>query len=166
MRIMGGLAAFIICMLMGWGKASVFKMREDIMLAFSADIQALAVEMEYRPRNIKDMVCTFAQSSLNEFWRMFSDGIDASQSAELAWRHAVKEYTGFDALNNDERLLIAEAGRLMGRQNMQDCISSLKQRSIEAAKRAERINCECAGKGVIYRRLGLLGGLAVMLLIV
>ncbi len=166
MRILGGMAALAICVLMGWSKAFAYKMREELMRAFSADIQAFAVEMEYRTRNIKDIAHGLIKGNLGEFWRLFSEGTENMQSAEQAWYSAVNGYDGFGILSCEERALITETGRLIGRQNMQDSIKSLKQRSAEAAKRTEEIKLECSSKGIICRRLGLLGGLAVMLLIV
>lgn len=166
MRILGGMAALMICLLWGWSKAWVLRTREDLMSAFSADIQALAAEMEYRPRDIRNMAEKLSAGRLGGFWQEFADGIADSQSAELSWQQAAEVYDGFAMLSREEYSLITEAGRSIGQRNTEDSVKSLKHWSSEAVRRADELREESRNKGAVYQKLGLLGGLAVMLLIV
>lgn len=166
MRILGGIAALMICLLLGWSKALVLRARESMLSAFSADIQALAAEMEYRPRDIRDMAIKLSAGQFRGFWKEFADGIVNTQSAELSWRDAAEKFDGFEMLNQEEYMLIIEAGRSIGQRNTQDSIKALKHWSKEIARRADELGEEYRNKGTVYQKLGLLGGLAVMLLIV
>lgn len=166
MRLLGGITAFLICALWGISKAAALRMREEIMRCFSADMEALAAEMEYRPRNIRDMADKLQGGQLRGFWSRFSDGVDQAQSGELAWQRAAEEYDGFEVLSVRERQLITEAGRAIGQRNMESSIKALEYWGKEAGKHAEELRKQSVNKGTVYRKLGLMGGLAVMLLII
>ena len=79
---------------------------------------------------------------------------------------AVGKYDEFDVLSPQERMLITETGRSIGKQNLKDSVSSMKRRAEQAEQYAMELSELIKKKGTVYRKLGLLGGLAVMLLMV
>ena len=92
--------------------------------------------------------------------------ISSASSAERAWEIAAKTCSDFDVLSAQELALIAEAGRSIGIMNAEDSAKMLKHWSEQAEKYAADLRAQSKSKGMIYQKLGLLGGLAVMLLIV
>ncbi len=166
MRIMGGIAALMICVLWGNSKAAALRMRYDALHNFARDISALAAEMEYRPRDIRDMAQGLYSGELGDFWRGFTTNMEKHHSAEKAWIQASREHSGFDMLSSHERMLIAEAGRSIGKLNAKDSAKTLRHWGEQAEKCAQELSVQIKNKGAAYQKLGLLGGLAVMLLVV
>lgn len=166
MRLIGGIAVFAICLLIGQSKAAELIIRQDIMHNFAQDLQALAVEMEYRPREIKNIAEKLCSGKLEDFWREFSMKIAECLSAEQAWEKAAKSYKGFEVLKTQELMLVIETGRSMGMLNGQDGIKILRYRSEMAEKYAEELKEQSKSKGTAYQKLGILGGLAMILLMV
>lgn len=166
MRLMGGIAALIICVLFGKSKAAVLDMRQRIMHYFALDMQNLAAEMQYRPRDIRDMAHKLAEGNLGGFWQEFAANISTSSGVEQAWEYTAKTYREFDVLSSRETAIIAESGRAIGLMNAEDNVRMLKYRSEQAERQAAELQAQLISKGVVYQKLGLLGGLAVMLLIV
>ena len=166
MRWAGSIAALMICVLFGKSKAAALDIRYRIMHGFALDIRRLAAEMEYRPRDIKDMVQKLPQGPASGFWREFMLNIPTASSAEKAWGIAAKKCSDFDVLSAQELALIAEAGRSIGIMNAEDSAKMLKHWGEQAEKYAADLRAQSKSKGMIYQKLGLLGGLAVMLLIV
>ena len=165
MGILGGTAAFMLCALWGISKGAMLSMREEIMRCFSMDMEALAAEMEYRPRNIRDTVEKLQGRRLWGFWSRLCDEIADSQGAEPAWRRAAEEYDGFKVLSDQEMQLIAEAGRAIGQRSMESSIKAMRRCADEAEERARELQKLSMKMGTVYRKLGLLGGLAALLLI-
>ena len=166
MRIMGGIAALMICVLWGNSKAGTLRMRHDVMQGFACDISALAADIDYRLRDIRDMTTELYSGELGDFWKALAVNMEKQHSLEQAWMQAVKENSRFEMLSSQERGLIAEAGRSMGKLNAKDSSKTLKHWSAQAEKCAEELSVQMKNKGTVYQKLGLLGGLAVMLLIV
>ena len=166
MRLMGGIAALFICVLWGNGKARMLSMRYDVMLSFAGDMRAFAAELEYRPRDIRDITKIFYSGKLDGFWREFVRHMGGCCSAEQAWMTASEEYGGFSMLSVQERMLITETGRSIGKLNGKDSVLSMKRSAEQAEQYARELNQLIKNKGAVYQKLGLLGGLAVMLLIV
>lgn len=166
MRWAGSIAALMICVLFGKSKAAVLDIRYTIMHGFALDIRWLAAEMEYRPRDIKDMVRKLQQGSAAVFWQEFMLNIPSASSAERAWEIAAKTCSDFDVLSAQELALITEAGRSIGIMNAEDSAKMLKHWGEQAEKLAEELKVQSKSKGAVYQKLGLLGGLAAMLLIV
>ena len=166
MRWAGSIAALMICVLFGKSKAAVLDIRYTIMHGFALDIRWLAAEMEYRPRDIKDMVRKLPQGPAAVFWQEFMLNIPSASSAERAWEIAAKTCGDFDVLSAQELALITEAGRSIGIMNAEDSAKMLKHWGEQAEKLAEELKVQSKSKGAVYQKLGLLGGLAAMLLIV
>ena len=166
MRLIGSVAALMICVLIGKSKAAAFDIRRRIMHNFALDMRTLAAEMEYRPRDIKDMAQKLSAGALGGFWREFILNIDTALGAEQAWGHTAKTYGEFDVLSPQEITLIAEAGRSIGIMTAEDGAKMLKYWSDRAEKHAAELQAQSKSKGAVYQKLGLLGGLAVMLLMV
>ena len=166
MRWAGSIAALMICVLFGKSKAAVLDIRYTIMHGFALDIRWLAAEMEYRPRDIKDMVRKLPQGPAAVFWQEFMLNIPSASSAERAWEIAAKTCSDFDVLSAQELTLITEAGRSIGIMNAEDSAKMLKHWGEQAEKYAEELKVQSKSKGAVYQKLGLLGGLAAMLLIV
>ena len=166
MRWAGSIAALMICVLFGKSKAAVLDIRYTIMHGFALDIRWLAAEMEYRPRDIKDMVRKLPQGPAAVFWQEFMLNIPSASSAERAWEIAAKTCSDFDVLSAQELALITEAGRSIGIMNAEDSAKMLIYWSEQAEKLAEELKVQSKSKGAVYQKLGLLGGLAAMLLIV
>ncbi|MBQ3132282.1 MAG: stage III sporulation protein AB [Clostridia bacterium] len=166
MRLLGGIGALIICLLWGNSKARALSMRHDIMQCFAGDIRDFAAELEYRPQDIKDITKKLYTRELGAFWREFVRAMMDCGSAEQAWMKAVGKYDEFDVLSPQERMLITETGRSIGKQNLKDSVSSMKRRAEQAEQYAMELSELIKNKGTVYRKLGLLGGLAVMLLMV
>ena len=166
MRWAGSIAALMICVLFGKSKAAVLDIRYRIMHGFALDIRWLAAEMEYRPRDIKDMVRKLPQGPAAVFWQEFMLNIPSASSAERAWEIAAKTCSDFDVLSAQELALITEAGRSIGIMNAEDSTKMLKHWGEQAEKLAEELKVQSKSKGAVYQKLGLLGGLAAMLLIV
>ena len=92
--------------------------------------------------------------------------IPTASSAERAWEIAAKTCSDFDVLSAQELALITESGRSIGIMNAEDSAKMLKHWGEQAEKRAEELKEQSKCKGAVYQKLGLLGGLAAMLLIV
>ena len=92
--------------------------------------------------------------------------IPSASSAERAWEIAAKTCSDFDVLSAQELALITEAGRSIGIMNAEDSAKMLKHWGEQAEKLAEELKVQSKSKGAVYQKLGLLGGLAAMLLIV
>ena len=166
MRLIGSIAALMICVLFGKSKAAALDIRYRIMHGFALDMRKLAAEMQYRPRDIKEMAQKLSEGAVGGFWREFILNILTASSAEQAWEEATKKYREFDVLSFQEKALITEAGRSIGIMNAMDSAKMLQHWGDQAEKCAEELKAQSKSKGAVYQKLGLLGGLAVMLLIV
>lgn len=166
MRILGGVAAFMICVLWGTNRAAVLAISQKIMSRFSRDIYTLADEMEYRPQDIRNIADKLSSGQLGGFWRVFAENIPTSASGEQAWKQAMKAYAEFSVLGARERMLIAEAGGAMGVPDLRGSVSALRHLGRRAEMYADELEKQRRSKGTMYQKLGLLCGLAVMLLIV
>lgn len=166
MRIFGGIAALTICVLFGWSKAAAIRLREETMRCFSLDMKALAAEMEYCPREIGNMIRRLYGGKLGGFWQSFGEAIPCAESVEQAWRQTAVEYGGFGVLSRDEMETLLQAGSSIGRYTAEEGAKALKHWSGEAQRRADELHKQSLSKGAVYQKLGLLGGLAAMLLIV
>lgn len=166
MKILGGMAALMICVLWGTNRAAVLAISQRIMKKFSGDICALADEMEYRPRDIRNIADKLSSGQLGGFWRIFANNIATAASGEQAWKQAMKAYAEFSVLGVRERMLIAEAGNAMGVPDLRGSVSALRHLGRRAEMYADELEEQRRSKGTMYQKLGLLCGLAVMLLIV
>ena len=79
---------------------------------------------------------------------------------------ATKKYDGFNMLSAEERAIITETGRSIGKLNQKDSVAAMRLRGEQAEQYARELSELIKNKGAVYQKLGLLGGLAVMLLIV
>ncbi|MBR5292839.1 MAG: stage III sporulation protein AB [Clostridia bacterium] len=165
MRLIGSIAALLLCILFGKSKAAELDMRQRIMHNFALDMRALAAEMQYRPRDIKDIAQMLSEGALGEFWREFMLNVSKGTGAEQAWEQAAKTCGEFHILSMQEMALIAESGRSIGIMNAEDNAKMLKDRSEQAETYAAELKTQSKSKGAIYQKLGMLGGLAIMLLI-
>ena len=77
-----------------------------------------------------------------------------------------KKCSDFDVLSAQELALITEAGRSIGIMNAEDSAKMLKHWGEQAEKLAEELKVKSKSKCAVYQKLGLLGVLAAMLLIV
>ena len=166
MRFIGSIAALLICVLFGKSKAAALDIRYRIMHNFALDMRSLAAEMEYRPRDIRDIALKLSAGALGGFWQEFMLTIPTASGVKQAWEEAAKTYSEFDVLSSQEKALIAESGRSIGIMNAVDSAKMLKHWGEQAEKRAEELKEQSKCKGAVYQKLGLLGGLAAMLLIV
>lgn len=166
MRIAAGMAALMLCILWGKSKAAVLYMRQKILHGFSEDILKLACEMDYRPRDMRIMAESLVSGETGDFWRSYISGMEGGSTAELAWREAVENYGGFSVLTHDERQLIGETGRSIGMLNAKDGTETLKHKAAQAEKRADELKVQLESKGAVYQKLGLLGGIAMLLAVV
>lgn len=166
MRILGGMAALAICLLLGMSRAATLNIRRRIMRTFSIDMRALADEMEYRPRDIGNMAQGMYEGGHGKFWREFAANISGAASGGQAWIQTARAQEGFSLLSTGERNLIEEAGSPVCGLDIEGSVRALRHLSERAEGQADELDRQNSSRGAMYQKLGLLSGLAVMLLII
>jgi len=166
MRIAAGLAVMAAGAYMGYSRAYGLRRREYILRGFIADMEAVAMEVEYRPRELGDIAGRLTDGQLGEFWAGFLAQLGRCESAEEAWRAAAGEYPPFGLLSGTEREAVYSAGAGLGINAAGKQLQCVRLALAECRRLLEAVRAESEDKGGMYTKLGLLGGLAAALVII
>jgi len=165
MRIAAAVILLAMLSYAGYAKAYGLQLRRRLLAAFAADITALLTEMRYRPRPIEGIALGM-RGELAPLWEEFARRVAAAESAEEAWREAVESAARLKALSGEEQSAVLSLGEGLGVSGMrlQERRCAYVTARLEALMAA--LDDEISRKCGMYRRLGVLAGVAAALIVI
>lgn len=156
------------CAWVGFRAEGRLKRRYDTVRAMLANISALTMCMQYTARPLSELVQECKTDKTAVFWERFAEELNRNTVAvawPLAMRHARERDGGFMSLQQEELAMFEEYARGLGG-------SDRYTQSKNAAMLEKRLDHVVSAsldtysrKGRIYRSMGVLGGIAVAILL-
>lgn len=153
----------------GYFKSVELRRKAETADALCQDISILMLKMEYSNLPLKQLVQQLDSMILIRFWQNFSAALD-NNTVFFAWAEAIKkeqkQNPGFAALKAGDIVSITEFGKNLG---ITDIAAQKKNFNLFKQILEEKVKAyksDSVTKGRMYRSIGLLGGLAVAIMMV
>lgn len=165
MRIAAALILLATLSYAGYAKACAMELRRKLLAAFSADVSALITEMRYRPRGIAD-IARGMRGELAALWGGFAICVQECENAREAWLRAVEGCAELNVFSGEELDAVRALGEGLGVSGMR----LQERRCGYVTARLDALIAELDGeigrKCGMYRRLGVLAGVAAALIVI
>ncbi len=168
-KIFGAAVIFTASYFIGSTILSTYIMRVNQLTEYSKFLSEIMLSLEYRPQDIsqilseaadkmsqpfKDTIkqiakCSFYYSRLSEIWK-------------TTFLTNKKQF----AVNNDEMSLIASTGDVFSEIQKEKIINGLKLNLMRIEDLIKQAQADKKNKGQLYKRLSLLGGAALIIIII
>jgi len=168
-RFLLALLLFGICCFVGFAKAKSLKRRLDVVEGFLLDIKQLSILMQYKRTPIASLVKELEGSALRPFWKAFLDRLTRGGPIADAWKaaldHMRESNSDFFYLADEEARVLGDFGDSLGTSDFTAQKANIEMALARLTAQAETLKREVSQKGKIYRSLGMLGGLAVAIVV-
>ncbi|WP_010252590.1 stage III sporulation protein SpoIIIAB [Acetivibrio cellulolyticus] len=168
LKLVGSLIVLVACSLLGYSHANTYAKRPGELKVLQSLLQIFENEISFLSNVLEDAFlkvhkCT--DKSVGVFFeatvRNLNDGLCASE----AWTKAIKENINKTNLNSEDENIIISFGNMLGSSDLEGQIKNIhltvSQLKIQEQK-AEELKVKNES---MYKNLGVLGGLAIIILL-
>ena len=169
MRYILAVMALTVCAYIGHHKSARIDKRRKLLEILHADINEVNDLMEYRRDSVAKIVERMSARDKTGLWKTLSERLNENDTLANLWAEALEELSkrgSLSPLSVEELDMLREFGMFWGMSDAQtqraNILHTLKR--IEACIAA--LNDEYARTGKMYKSLGILGGLAMAIMII
>ncbi len=166
LRFIGIPIVFALCVFIGEHYAALLRGRVKLLRAFETDTKRLQLMMAHTKRDISSIIEAMKDSDVKPFWQALCAHIKTSWDMSDAWQKAMEDArTTLRPLTSSDRAMLIDYGATLGvgGRRVQEENGCMLEKRIEAAK--ENALAEEKSKARIYRTMGVLCGLALVLFV-
>lgn len=169
-KVLGAIMVMISSSIIGFIIANSYKKRPELLRELQTALSMLETEIGYSQNFLPDALENIARNSTRDVSRLFlnvrkhlmdSKGYMASE----AWELALKKFYNDSYLIKNDYYILNAFGKYLGSTDREDQIKSINQ-TIDNLKQQEKIAYEEKQKNeTLWRYLGILSGIMVILLL-
>ena len=154
----------LICTYIGYLKSLKYKNRLEDMKVFRNLFHILKSKIEFTSQPIKEILNEYnGNQNMNFFVNKIIDNLE-EENLLNAWKTALKE-SNFNLKREDEQIIV-ELAQVLGTTGKNDQIAQIDLTLTFLEKQIEEANFEKNKNEGLYRKLGLISGLVVAILLV
>ncbi|UZQ86139.1 stage III sporulation protein AB [Thermoclostridium stercorarium] len=143
-------------------------------IEYIREIQSFLMELEneihYMGRPLGEALSQYARnrtSSLSEFTgRVYEISINEGNGIDAAWRKGIEEFRKRWPMDQEEWNLLSQMGEVLGKTDRAGQSSFIKMMREKFAVQEKKAEEDRIRKEKLYRDLGILGGLAIVLVLI
>lgn len=168
LKIVGSFIVFISCSLLGYTHAKTYAKRPEELKVLQTLLQIFENEISFLSNVLKDAfekVASCTDSSVAVFFEVAVENLSDGLCASEAWTKAVKENIYKTNLNSEDENIIISFGKMLGSSDLEGQIKNIRL-TVNQLKIQEQKAEELRSKNErMYKNLGILGGLAIIILL-
>ncbi|ABN52079.1 MAG TPA: stage III sporulation protein AB [Hungateiclostridium thermocellum] len=170
LKIIGSLIVFMSSSLLGYMYSRRCSKRPAELRALQGYLQMFETEISFMSNVLKDAftkIYMYDDSSVAVFFKGTVEALenDTGITAGEAWAKAVKENIKNTSLNKEDEEIIISFGKMLGSSDVEGQIKNIRL-TINQLKLQEQKAEELRAKNeAMYRNLGILGGLAIIIIL-
>ena len=142
--------------------------RADMLLEFKRTLLMLKSEIEYAARPLPQAFENIAQAAMppfDGFYRAVAAGLQSKQAVDAAWQEGMDGLSGAGFAAADISLISA-AGRNIGGIDQAASLAAIDMAAAEVDTNMTRLAAENVKNVKMYRSLGILGGLLIVVVLI
>lgn len=170
LKIIGSTAVFAASSFLGHVISGDLKRRPQQLRELQGLLQMFENEISYLSNILSDAfekIHKASSSPIGEFFKITAQNLKngSGLNASIAWEIAVKENIKSTALNSEDKGILISFGKMLGSTDLQGQLKNIRL-TINQLKLQEEKAEETRGKNeAMYKRLGILGGAAIVLIL-
>lgn len=168
LKIIGSIIVLISCSLWGFSRAKAFAKRPGELKTLQSLLQIFENEISFLSNVLEDAftrVYKSTDSCVALFFKAAILNLRAGMCADEAWTKAVKDNMDKTSLNSEDENIIISFGKMLGSSDLEGQIKNIRL-TINQLKIQEQKAEELKAKNEsMYKNLGVLGGLAIIILL-
>jgi len=171
LKILGGIMVLVSSTFLGFVLSRDCARRPQELRELQRLFQMFENEVLYLSNLLSDAFENIAKSTDNEVGVFFRSALKNLNSwngitASAVWEKAVKENIKFTALNKEDEQILISFGKMLGNSDMEGQLKNIRL-TISQLKMQEQKAEEIRNKSeAMYKRLGFLGGAALVLIFI
>jgi len=170
MKYIIALGAFICCSLLGYSKANALRQRFALLTDLSTNIGRMAENVKMLKMTVPNLLKNLEKSETGILFSMLAEefemGVIGNEAWERAYHNAKKRSAKINYLLKPELNLLCELTATLGKlegESQYIHMSHIQNKMEDLIKRADQDLCS---KSKVYLQIGILGGVAFVLLII
>lgn len=168
-KVIGSVLLVCATSLIGFSLAADCSRRPRILREFQALMQMFENEISYLSNLLADAFIRIYKTSNTEAAVLFKDAavnLEVSgTTADSAWEKAVEENYLKLALNKEDRSILLNFGKMLGKSDLEGQINNIKLISSQLKLQELKAEEMKAKNEKMYRSLGVLSGLAIVIIL-
>jgi len=168
LKIVGSLIVFISCTLLGYSHAKTYAKRPQELKVLQTLLQIFENEISFLSNILEDAflkVCSCTDDKVGAFFKETAKNLEDGFCAYEAWTKAVRGNIANTNLNSEDEDIIISFGKMLGSSDLEGQIKNIHL-TVSQLKIQEQKAQELKDKNEsLFKNLGVLGGLAIIILL-
>lgn len=170
-KIMGSLIVLLSSCFLGYILSSDCKKRPQQLRELQALLQMFENQITYLSDILTEAFERIYRSSKNEVGIFFIDTVEKlkngkSMNASCAWEAAIRENIKRTALNREDEEILVSFGRILGSSDLEGQVKNIKLALSQLRLQEQKAEENRSKNEGMYKSLGILGGMAVVIVLI
>ncbi|MBU5594793.1 stage III sporulation protein AB [Amphibacillus sp. MSJ-3] len=169
MNWIGAILLMTATSLIGCEKASRLKKRPEQLLQLKATLQMMEAEIVYSQYSIADICLHIAdqtQAPLKRFFHSVATELNQNDSLALLWAEQVDQLSYKSALEIDELNIMKQFGNTLGQFDLSQQQKQIQLTIVHLDRLLVEAQNNCTVFSKVYRGLGVLSGILIVLILI
>lgn len=160
------LGIFLCCSYAGKMLSTQYKKRVEELKEMKKSFLALETKMKYTYDVLPEIFCEIAKNTKQNIANIFEKAANfmKKETANEAWQSALA--TSKTNMNNEDLEVLKSFGKLLGKTDMEGQVSQIELTSQFLDTQIEKAEKELAKNEKLYKTLGTVSGLAIVILLI
>ena len=170
LKIAGSVIVIMSCAFLGFILSADCRKRPQQLRELQSFLQMFENQISYLSDVIADAFERIGRISGSETWIFFSGTVEAlkerkAKSASEAWEYAVRSNIKKTSLNREDEEILVSFGKILGSTDLEGQIKNIRLTLGQLRLQESKAEESRAKNENMYRSLGILGGIAVVIVL-
>jgi len=170
LKLIGSILVLAASAFLGYVLSRDFKRRPQELRELQGLLMMLENEINYLSNVLSDAFERISRSSkspVGDFFRRTLDYLkeNRTMTASEAWEASVRDVVKRTALNGEDEEILVSFGKMLGSSDLEGQLKNIKLAVSQLALQEKKAEENRARNEVMYRQLGILGGVAVIIIL-
>lgn len=171
LKIIGSIIVLVSSGFLGYVLSRDCSRRPSELRELQGLLQMFENEISYLSNLITDAferIYGASRSSAAIFFKATVNNLcaDDSLNASQAWEKAVSENIRITALNKEDEVILISFGKMLGNSDLEGQIKNIRLTLNQLKMQEQKAEASRVKNELMYRRLGILGGLAIVIILI